>query len=191
MITDFDEETIDFLCTNKLTFNQFAICLLIFRDDTTTIIKITNEVNVIGDCLIPLGDGKYKTEMDDLIERRFLLRVKEDKKEPYLLDNFRVNDKLKDIFTLNGITQEFFDAYPAKLIVNGVEYPARSCDFDELEEKYIKAIKSNLAKHKEIVRKLTASKERSPYALTGIMKFIGARGWEEIEETFKAKTRGY
>jgi len=191
MITDFDKETIDFLCTNKLTFNQFAICLLIFRDDTTTIIKITNEVNVIGDCMIPLGDGKYKTEMDDLIDRKFLLRVKEDKKEPYLLDNFRVNDKLKDIFTLNDITQEFFDAYPAKLIVNGVEYPARSCDFDELEEKYIKAIKSNLAKHKEIVKKLTASKERSPYALTGIMKFIGARGWEEIEETFKAKTRGY
>ena len=48
MLYEIDNETIDFLCEHKLTLNQFAICLLIHKKDTATMIRINTEIGKIG-----------------------------------------------------------------------------------------------------------------------------------------------
>jgi len=192
MILELDKETIDFLCVNKLTFNQFAICLLIHKKDVATIIRVTEEIGKMGSCLIPLGKDKYKNEMDDLIDRGYIEHNSVDKRDYYAIDNFKVNKLFtKSLDPLVSAPEEFFSLYPSKVVVNGVEYSARSCDFDEMGEKYLQAIKHSVQRHRDVISKLTAYRERNTYAQMNIMKFIGGREWENMEAQSKPKVRGY
>lgn len=191
MIFDIDKETIDFLCKNKLTFTQYCICLLIHKKDATTIIKLQHEVGYIGDSLIAQEDGKYKTEFLDLVDRGFIKRIRTAPKgEPKLLDDFALTAKFEEdwIAPIERAPQEFFDVYPNHVLVNGIDYPAKSCDFDEMSEKYLKAINHSIRKHREILPKIKALGQ---YAPVGIMKAIGGRLWDTLEVTAKAKSRGY
>lgn len=190
MIFSIDKETIDFLCKNKLTFTQYFICLLIHKQDTTTIIRLQKEVDIIGDCLIAQGNGKYKSEFTDLVDRGFIVRIRTAPKgEPNLLDDFALTNKFREDWVdfLTLAPQEFFDAYPQHVLVNGVNFPAKGCDFDEMSQKYLKAINNSVRKHKEVITKL---KSLGEYAPINIMKFIGGRMWETVEVS-KAKSRGY
>lgn len=195
MIIKIDRETIDFLCKHKLTFTQLGICLLIYHQDTAAVIKLQDNVRTIGSALLEQPNGKYKSELRDLIDRGFIEQISNSPNlsNPLAFDNFRLNkDFSKEFLVPSGtIVEELIDAYPKKLYVNGVEFPATSCDFDKLEAAYIKAIKGSLKKHGEILKKLTAYKERNSYAQVGIEKFVGGRLWETLEETIKSTSRGY
>jgi hypothetical protein len=193
MIFEIDKETIDFICKHKITFGQYAICLLIQKGDASTLLRLQEEVGHIGDCMIPLGKGKYKNEIEDLEDRGFLENTFVDKQDYFALDNFKVTPMFtKGLHAiLKDAPQQFFDIYPTKLVVNGIEYSARTCDFDEMEEKYLKAINHSVTKHKEVIEKMTNFRKHNTYATVNIMKFIGARAWDELELTTKAKVRGY
>ena len=78
MLFEVDRETIDFLCKKEITFNQFCLCLLIYKKDVASIIQLTEELGYLGDCLLPIGTDsngkyKYKTEIQDLIDKGFVL----------------------------------------------------------------------------------------------------------------------
>jgi hypothetical protein len=188
MIYELDKETIDFICKHKITLNQFAICLLIHKKDVATILRINEEIGVVGDCMIPTGvkDGKtqYKKEIVDLINRGFILNNFLDKKDPYALDNFIVTAKFTEGFLDDEVDMftEFWELYPKSLHISGIDYPAKSTDFDDLKIKYLKAIKGSKKKHKEIISKINRHKETNAYAVMGIEKFVGSRHWENIED---------
>ncbi len=196
MIYELDKETIDFLCKHKITFNQFSICLLIHKKNAAAIIQIGAEIGLIGDCMIPVGKDregkpKYKTELKDLIDREFIEIINPSHGND--LDNFKVTDKFKDGFVTNIelASEEFFETYPKSVIVNGTEFPARSCDFEEMSVAYLKAIKGSIKRHRAIIEQLQTEKQSNPYAKMNIMKYIGGRCWENNTETTKVKTRGY
>ena len=189
MLVEIDKETVDFICKHKLTFNQLAICLFILKKDVTSIIKIKNEVCYIGDCLIPTEDKEYKQELDDLIHRKFLIRKIHDKHEPYAFDNFTLNTNFaKEFRTPQELGEEFFSHYPKLGIINGTEYSAKACDFDDMVDKYYKSIKGSIRKHERIIELLKENGDR--YATMNIMKYIGGRVWETDELSTKVKTRG-
>lgn len=190
MITEIDKETLDFICATKLTFNQFAICLMVAKGDKAALIRLGEEVGLIGDCLIKVGKDKYLNEVEDLEKKGYLINTFVDKNDYFALDNFKVSDKfLKQVTEpLASAAKEFFDAYPRRILVKGVEYPARSCDFDELEEKYLKAINNSIKKHRAVIAKMQAYTETTPYATLNIMNFVGARGWDDLKaSTTKSK----
>lgn len=199
MIYELDKETIDFICKHKITLNQFAICLLIHKKDTATIIRIGEEIGVVGNCMIPTGvvEGKtkYKKEIVDLLDRGFIITNFLDKNEPYALDNFILTDKFMEGFLTHetDMFTELWDEYPKFLHIQGLDYPAKSTDFDDLQVKYIKAIKSSKKKHIEILSKLRSYKETNTYALMGIEKFVGSRHWDNMDagSSPKIRTRGY
>ncbi len=196
MLYEIDNETVDFLCEHKLTLNQLAICLLIYKKDKTNIMKMNHELGVkIGDCLIPngldsQGKKKYKKEIIDLIDRDFIRFTFDDKEDKYNVDNFEVSNRfLKDLGITTNLFEEFWQEYPKSLFVQGIEYPAKSADYEELEKKYLKLIKNSKTKHKEIIEILRHFKSNNTYAQMGIEKFIGSRQWEslEIEVTQRSK----
>jgi hypothetical protein len=195
MLYEIDNETIDFLCKYKLTLNQFAICLLIHKKDTATMMRINNEIGIIGNYLIPNGvdtQGKkrYIKEIDDLIDRNFLRLTFIDKDDKYALDNFEVTNKFTDEFIQEvDMFEELWMEYPKFLFVNGLEFPAKSADYDELEQKYLKLIKNSKKKHKEIIDKLQQFKSTNTYAQMGIEKFIGSRQWDNITGEIKNLSR--
>lgn len=195
MLHELDEETIDFICKQQITFNQFAICLLIHKKNVATLLRINHEVSIIGDSRIPAGkdkDGKriYKKEIVDLIERAFIINNFLDPEDKYALDNFIVTDKFTSAFPVETIMfEEFWSAYPKSIQVGGVEYPAKATDYDDLSSKYMKAIKGSKKKHREIIAKLEIHKETNPYAVMNIVNFVGSRHWENMSQQEKGKSK--
>jgi hypothetical protein len=194
MLYEIDKETIDFLCKHKITFNQFAICLLIYKKDTATIIRINEEIGVIGNYLIhkgvnSVGKKLFKTELDDLIDRGFITHVFVDKRDEYSLDNYIVNDKFKEGFLdeEGDMFEELWQAYPKMMYINGIEYPSKTGDYEELKEKYIRLIKNSKRRHKEVLSKLEIHKSLNRYAFMGIEKYIGSRQWENVEDVKVSK----
>lgn len=195
MLHKIDKETIDFICKHKLTFTQLGICILIHEQNGSVIMRVNKEVGMIGDCLIEQDNGKYKTEINDLIDRGFIKQISTSPElsEPFAFDNFKLSDFVtRELMTsLEEAAQELIDNYPSSVLVGGIEYPARSCDFEELEKNYLKAIKSSVNKHRQVIARLIAYRERNTYAQVGITKFVGGRLWETLEDTTKVKSRGY
>jgi len=190
MIRDLDKETIDFLCKHKLTFTQFAICLLIHKQDVATIIKITQEVGFVGTTRIKRGDT-WVLEIQDLIDRKFIVNNFKDKDEEFALDNFELTNKFKDgfIFDEDEMAMEVFKLYPKHLYINGATAPAKAADIEEFTQKYIKAINGNLKTHKKVLEHIAMIKRtNNNYALMGIMKYVGSRDWEEYDNSVKAVT---
>lgn len=193
MIYELDKDVIDFLCKKKISFTQFAICLLAYRKDTANIIKISEEIGKIGDCLIPLGNEKYISEIDDLIKRDYLTHDKHNKSLQYHIDNLIVTEKFLRGFIdpTQDLAQEFWDAYPKNLMINGATVPATACDYDEFAAKYLKAIKNSPKLHKEIIAKLKSVLETYPYAQMNIMNYVGSRQWEQFDDQSVRKARTY
>lgn len=193
MIYEVDKETVEFICKKKISFNQFVMCLLINAKDTRSIIQIQEELGPIGNRLINKGGNTYINELDDLIERGFILNHEIDKRDPYALDNFVVTPKFTTGFLgdQDEMCNELWTEYPPTINIQGSEYPTKVCDKEEFCEKYIKAIKGNVSLHKEIIAKLRIYKSGNQYAQMKLMNFVGSRHWENLNGATKPKTRTY
>lgn len=193
MITKIDKETLDFLCEKSLTFNQFAICLLIYHKDVAKIIQYTEEVGYMGTATIVTKDGFSVMEIEDLLQRGFLLSHGLDKKEPWALDNFIVTEKFTKGFLIGteDVFSELWQEYPKHILINNEEKPTKVADYETLEEKYLKAIGYNLKKHQEVMRKLKLYKSSHQYAQMNLANFIGSKHWTELTDGHQPKSRIY
>ncbi len=195
MIFEIDRETVKFISSKKLTFNQFAICLLIYQRDLASLIQYTTEVGHIGDCLIPIGklpNGKteYAKEIDDLVDRGFLKNTA--KNQSYDLDNFIVTTKFTKGFVdeYEFIAKEAFEAYPKHIFVNGDTFEAKTLDYDEFAKKYIQAINGSVDEHKKEVMPHILSLRKAVYAKMKIMNYVGSRNWKG-DKVNEPKSRVY
>jgi hypothetical protein len=189
MIFEIDRETVNFVSSKKITFNQFIICLLIYQRDAASIIQYTNDVGIIGDCLIPLGDGKYIREIEDLINRGFIKTTKEG---VYDLDYLIVTTKFsKGLFDeLDVAAREAFELYPKYIRVNTQDFEAKACDFEDFAKKYLLAIGGSIKEHKDIVMPHIKALRKSGYAKMKIMNYIGSKNWKG-EKVNEPKSRIY
>lgn len=199
MIGRIDKETVQFICKHKLTFQQFAICLLIYHQDIASIIQIQEENggSKIGDGLIPVKFNKqtnkmdYKHELTDLVERGYILNQNPVANE-FILDYFKITPKFTKDFLVDVLEapQEAWNAYPKFVLIGEKEVLAKTTDFDEFVKKYLKAINYTIKEHKIAMEDIAMIKKNSKYAPTGIEKWVGGRLWKERQgESSRPKSR--
>jgi len=194
MITQIDKRTLDFLVKKKLTFNQFCMCLMIYHEDVAGIIKYTDQVGFLTGGTIIKPDGSKVNELNDLIKRGYLAHTIIDEREPYNLDNYTVTDKFIKGFLdrFDEYAKELWAEYPKEgKIGNHDPFPAKSVDFDEFKEKYIKILKEDIDEHEVNITRLREYKKQHQYAEMGIMKYIGSRHWQNLSTDGKPKIRLY
>lgn len=184
MITN-TKEYVDILCKLKISPEQFLICMLINDKDMASAIKYVDQNK----------EHKFKHEqIDDLVDRGFLVRLGIRKPNPsmdvighkayvsdYNIDCFAVTHIFASNFLIDGedAGNEFWAAYPSWLKVKNQKVSAKSCDKDDLADKYAKKIKGSKKKHKfimDIVHEY--SRRNDGYALMGIEKFVGSEQWD-------------
>jgi len=194
MITAIDKETLTFLGKKKLTFNQFAMCLLLYHKDVAGVIQYTAEVGYLTGGTILNTQGKEINELDDLIERGIVQYVFRDKSDAQSLDNYSVTEKFTKGFMdrYKDAAEEFWKQYPDTFFIQGEEKRiARAVDYDEYAEKYIKIITYDFNRHLIMMNNIKVQLQKSRYALMGIIKYITSRPYENQEENVTKRSRSY
>ncbi len=82
--------------------------------------------------------------------------------------------------------EEFVDAYPKFLWIEGKRVPALNADMDELETRYIeKVVKRKL--HERVMKALTWAASNHEIHM-GIQKWFASRQWVAVEEIMNDTT---
>lgn len=177
MITN-TRDYVKLLCKLKISPEQFLICMLIHDKDSAGMIQYFNENK----------KHQFKHEqVDELLEREFLVRLSTDS-DNYNLDHFAITGKFSGEFLIDGedAGEEFWNAYPSWLKVKNQKVSAKSCDKDDLIEKYAKKIKGNRKKHARVMLVIEEYVKRNDgYALMGIEKFVGSEQWTILEVEYE------
>lgn len=177
MITN-TREYVKLLCKLKISPEQFLICMLIHDKDSAGMIQYFEENK----------QHKFKHEqVDELLDRGFLVRLSTDK-DNYNLDHFAITHVFSSNFLIDGedAGTEFWNTYPSWLKVKNQKISAKSCDKDDLVDKYAKKIKGSKKKHDRIMLVVEEyTKRNDGYALMGIEKFVGSEQWTILEEEYE------
>jgi hypothetical protein len=94
------------------------------------------------------------------------------------LDAYELTDEYYNLFYIDfeAVFEDLREAYPSEIEVQGRTYP-----INLLEEKdcklYLKLIRNNIDKHKEIIAKINCNKERLNYKID---RFIATKAWEGL-----------
>ena len=177
MITNVKDYT-DVLCRLKISPNQFYICWLIHSRDRVSTIKYYEENQF---------NRFTPADIEELLRRDFLLSLTKDKSE-YNLDCFTVTPKFTDslIVDEDEAGEELWNTFPSWLMVKQNKVSAKSCDKDDLIEKYAKKIKGSFKKHKKVMSALEEYiKRNNGYATMGIEKFVNSEQWTLLEQEYK------
>lgn len=194
MITKIDKETLDFLGKKKLTFNQFAMCLMLYYKDTAAVIQYTTEVGYLTGGTIINSKGHEINELDDLVERGIVKWTSKDKENPQALDNYSVTSKFTVGFMdrYQEAADEFWKQYPDTFFIQGEEKRiAKSMDYDEFEEEYIKIITVDFKRHELMMKDVEVQLTKSKYASVGILKYIKSRPYDNVDTNVARKSRTY
>lgn len=176
MITSI-REFVDLLCRLKISPNQFLICMLIHEKDTVATIKYYEENT---------SNRFNAKDINELLQRGFLLRISKDEKH-FELDQFIVTDLFSHEFLVDGedAGEEFWNMYPSWIRMNNTRVSAKTCDKDDLIEKYARKIKSSKKKHEQIMQTLEKYvEENNGFATLGIEKFVGSEQWTILKEKY-------
>lgn len=98
--------------------------------------------------------------------------------------NLKVTDKTRDLFgaqlSSDEMFDEFVDAYPKFLWINGKRVPALNADMVELQKEYNKIVIKK-GKHEAVMKALNwAAKNHEVHM--GIKLWLGSRQWKSIED---------
>lgn len=173
------KEFVDILCKLKISANQYLICMLVYDRDGATTIKYYNENS---------GNQFTYEEIDDLVDREYLLRLSKDRKN-YQLDYFSTTTKFMSDFLIDedDAGEEFWNAYPSWIWMNGRKTSAKSCDKDDIIEKYYRKIKGNKKKHQKVMETIEEySKRNDGFATMGIEKFVGSEQWTILQKDYES-----
>lgn len=177
MITS-TKDYVKLLCELKISPEQFLICMIVNDKDGASAIRYRNEN----------PEHRFKHEqVDELLERGFLVRISTDR-HIYNLDHFAVTGMFTSEFLVDNedAGDELWELYPSWLKVKGQKVSAKSCDKDDLVEKYAKKIKGSKKKHKEIMEIVREYAHRNDnYALMGIEKFVASEHWIDLRKEYE------
>lgn len=122
-----------------------------------------------------------KEELEDLIDRKFIYNWNPE--GSYALDQYEATQKFIDLYEGKAewvCAEQFIDAFPRFININGKQVPARNCDLDVLEKSYYrKIVKRGL--HEEVMKQLLWAVDNHKVSM-GIEKWFVSRQWEAIEE---------
>ena len=177
-----DEDLIfDYLLKHKLTFTQFAIPYLKYKDeieDRGDSSSSKGKHSLLYKYLHVLdenGERLKASDLDKLVKLKLIIN-EETRKDKINLNKITVTDKfIKDVFPTD-IWDEFYEAYPGR--VRHFDPSAKqkfillkTSDPDVLEKIYKKQVKT-IKKHKEIVEALKKSIEYGQFPNCTIEKYV-------------------
>lgn len=170
MIIDL-ERWIEFLHKVKLTPAQYAFLAIMYEKNYKLIYMIKDISNNV----------LSKDELQDLLDRDYLYNWNDT--GAYKLDQFELTEKCTKMFDAKctwACAEQFIEAYPKWLYINGKQVPARSCDLDTLEKEYYrKVVKRGL--HPTVMEQLQWAVKNHKISM-GIEKWFSSRQWESIAE---------
>lgn len=169
---------VDLLCKLRISPNQFLICMLVHEKDVAATIKYYEENNL----------NRFSSkDVQELVSRGFLIRITKDE-HYYNLDQFIVTDMFAGEFLIDNdeAGEELWNAYPNWMTFNNTKKTsAKSCDKDDLIEKYGKKIKSSKKRHQDVMSILKQYVEATNgNPAMGIEKFVSSEHWTALKELY-------
>lgn len=172
----------NFLIKHKLTPNQFYFLLL----RNMSIVDSDTAVRATIDYIDSTGGFTIK-ELEDLESRGYLDNVNSPG-DFDVIAYFATPKFYNELFVETDLAgEEFWKAYPDKIIINGAEVRAKTGDKEELTKLYAKKIKYNKNTHKKVLESLKKDIEEG--LNMGIEKYIRSEQWT-VKREYKGKS-GY
>lgn len=192
-ILDDPTSYVDFLCTHKLSPNQFLLCYLLYTEhmirDKESNLRYATVGNIYKYC--DKGTGWSNSDVEDLIEKGYLIDTTKTK-DTYAIDRLILTEKFVDLMFINAnfAFEEFFEAYPNSTMIDGKAAFLKAVDPDVVAERYKKAIKNSAVKHAEIMEIIAYAKENNLINMR-VDKFVMGKLWEAIKTQRDEKGEGY
>jgi hypothetical protein len=201
---NFDDinEYFDFLCKHQLTHEQFAFMYTLVLDKKD---KYGNYYLDYNSKHRPkhTSANVYKyadqvrrwnpTDIDNLVERGLIYdyndQTGDGQRESYP-DRMEVSQTFAELLVAPShvLGQDLWDNYPNFIYVDEKKVRAKTCDKDELIEKYNNIINGSKKQHKKVMEALDYDKKRNGITM-GIEKYVKSRQWEAtLEEMEDAKS---
>jgi hypothetical protein len=157
--------------------------LLLHQRDIASIIQYTYEIGFLSGGTVIRPDRKKVNELQDLIDRNFLVHDLIDKEDIHSIENYVLTEKFLRIIDVNAkykqAAAEFWAKYPNIIHINGRDSATgKSVEYDDFVDKYTEILKKDFNLHKQIMEVLNKQVKASPYAQMGIMKYLGSKQWE-------------
>jgi hypothetical protein len=133
------------------------------------------------------------TDIDNLVERGLIYdyndQTGDGQKESYP-DRMEVSQTFAELLAAPShvLGQDLWDNYPNFIYVDEKKVRAKTCDKDELIEKYNSIINGSKKQHKKVMQALDYDRKRNGITM-GIEKYVKSRQWEAtLEEMESAKS---
>lgn len=120
--------------------------------------------------------GITAEDIINLVNRKIIYRMSG--RTIHELDAYELTEEYYNLFYIDfeEVFEDLRKAYPAEIDIQGKIYP-----INLLEEKdcklYLKLIRNNVDKHKEIIKKIEANKDKLNYKID---RFIATKAWENL-----------
>ena len=133
---------------------------------------------------------KASIDLARLIELDYIGLI-DDRKDPSLM-NIRTTLKCAQAFqegpSFGEQFEEFVDAYPRFLYIDGKRVAALNADMSELEDEYTKIV-IRKGQHDRVLKALNWARDNHEIHM-GIKLWLGSRQWKSIEEVMNDTTGG-
>lgn len=170
-----DLETTVKLCARaEITFNQAALLWLSYSAKYPLVYQYTEEAG-----------GWSEEEIEDLTNKGFL--ENHNRNGESYVDNYYVTDQFLELLLNVNPEQrceEFWDAYPSFLQMDGKRIPTKGTGKEAFVRSYTMKHGRFIDKHKRIMAALDYGK-RTGMITMGIQKFVESEQWDEIEKERK------
>jgi hypothetical protein len=174
MILESPGQWVDFLCKHKMSPTQFLFLYIIYENDYPALYKYVQE-----------NGGFDMSELNDLEERGYMINDNPNLASS-LADCYTVTDKfIKELYNtdVNTAYEEFFEAYPVQIYVDGRRLPGRNATL-KTRTYYKKKIATKRALHKKVMECLEYAK-RNNLVTMGMEKWIETEQYRSILELMK------
>lgn len=197
---NFDDinEYFNFLCKHNITPEQFALMYALLLDkkdkygryyiepDSKNRPKHTSaNIYKFADQVRPWNP----TEIDDLVKRGLIYDYndKTGEKDESYPDYMEVSQTFADLLVQppHVLGEDLWQQYPNFIHVEGKKVRAKTCDKDELIEKYNSIINGSRKQHKKVMDALNYDKKRNGISM-GIEKYVKSRQWETTLEEMES-----
>lgn len=174
-IKDIDK-FIDFLMEHRITSDQYLYLMLYAIEKDATRYRYIEKVR-----------GLTVKQVEDLVKRGYLINNNEPNQ--YYHDQITITPWARNIMLSDValFAEEFWEAYPLFIWVDGKKFAARNMDRDEFIGKYMNRIGSSEKKHKEVMEVLHYAVSNNLINV-GIKKFVGSEMWNSFKEEMTKDT---
>ena len=174
MILESPGQWVDFMCKHSMTPTQFLFLYIIYENDYPALYKYVQE-----------NGGFDMSELNDLEERGYMVNDNPNLASS-LADCYTVTNKfIKELYNtdVNTAYEEFFEAYPVQIYVDGRRLPGRNATL-KTRTYYKKKIATKRALHKKVMNCLDYAK-RNNLVTMGMEKWIETEQYRSILELMK------